>query len=119
VNKRKLSKSAAVPGVVVGVAWYREADWSRIKGLFPDSDELHDTYAEWLMSAEDSVRALQQRGVDAKRVVIDIDAFIVWGLVRGRRLDASGRAEYTTEKLQAELERQLPGAVLTSALDAP
>jgi hypothetical protein len=31
---------------VVGVAWYREADWARIKELFPDADKLHDTYAE-------------------------------------------------------------------------
>jgi len=109
VNKRKLSKSAAVPDVVVGVAWYREADWPRIKGLFPDADELHDTYAEWLRSAEGSVKALKRRGVDAKPVMIDIDAFIVWGLARGRKLDANGRAEYTTEKLQAELKRRSLG----------
>jgi hypothetical protein len=32
----------------VGVAWYREADWPRIKELFPDADKLHDSYAEWL-----------------------------------------------------------------------
>ena len=27
-------------GMVLGVAWYREADWPRIKELFPDGDGL-------------------------------------------------------------------------------
>ena len=31
-------------GMAVGVAWYREADWPRIKELFPDADQLHDSY---------------------------------------------------------------------------
>jgi len=36
----------AKSGMMLGVAWYREADWPRIKELFPDADELHDTHAE-------------------------------------------------------------------------
>jgi hypothetical protein len=27
----------ARPDMVVGVAWYREADWPRVKQLFPDA----------------------------------------------------------------------------------
>jgi hypothetical protein len=42
----------------MGVAWYRKTDWPRIKAMFPDADELHDSYAEWLKSAEDSVERL-------------------------------------------------------------
>jgi hypothetical protein len=35
VKKRQQKKSGA--GMAVGVAWYREADWPRIKELFPDA----------------------------------------------------------------------------------
>ena len=43
-------------GMAVGVAWYREADWPRVKELFPDADKLHDSYAGWLKFAESASR---------------------------------------------------------------
>ena len=59
------------PGMVVGVAWYREADWPRVKELFPDADELHDSYAEWLQSAEDAIKQIKRTGVAAEPFVIE------------------------------------------------
>ena len=32
----------------VGVVWYRQADWLRLRTLLPDASKLPDTYAEWL-----------------------------------------------------------------------
>jgi len=84
---------------VVGVAWYREADWPRIKQLFPDADKLHDRYEDWLKFAEDSVRRLKRSGVTVEPFVIDIDDFLGWCLVHGRPRDAQGRTEYVVEKL--------------------
>src|SRR5215469_2997428 len=63
-------------GGVVGVAWYREADWPRIKELFPDADKLHDSYAEWLKFAEDSVTRLRRSGMTVEPFTIDIDDFL-------------------------------------------
>ena len=58
--------------MVLGVAWYREADWPRIKELFPDDDELHDTHAEWVKSAEASVKRLTRPGVT-------VEPYTTWG----------------------------------------
>jgi len=88
------------PDMVVGVAWYREADWPRVKELFPDADELHDSYAEWLKSAEDSVKHIKRSGVAAEPFIIDIDNFLGWCLVKGRQRDAKARSEYVAEKLR-------------------
>jgi hypothetical protein len=85
--------------MVLGVAWYREADWPRIKELFPDADELHDTYAEWLKSAEESVKRLSRSGMTVEPFTIDIDDFLGWCLVHGRSRDAQARTEYIVEKL--------------------
>src|SRR5215813_1651621 len=79
VNRPKPKKSAAG---VLGVAWYREADWPRVKELFPDADQLHDSYAEWLNFAEASVKRLALTGMTVEPVVIDIDDFLGWGLCR-------------------------------------
>jgi hypothetical protein len=97
----KMKRQQAQKGAtgVVGVAWYREADWPRIKELFPDADKLHDTYAEWLKFAEDSVWRLRRSGVIVEPFVIDIDDFLGWCLVHSHPRDAKDRTAYVVERL--------------------
>jgi hypothetical protein len=97
VKKRQSKKRGA--GMAVGVAWYREADWPRIKELFPDADLLHETHAEWLKFADESVKRLARTGMTVEPVVIDIDDFLGWCLIHNRPRDAKARTEYVTEKL--------------------
>jgi len=92
--------------MVVGITWWREPDWPRVKELFPDADELHSTYAEWLKSAENAVKELKRRGVAAEPFFVDIDDFLAWCLVRGRQRDAQARSEYVTEKLRLKHQSQ-------------
>ena len=96
-TEKKQPKKSGVG--VVGVAWYREADWPRIKELFPDADQLHDSYAEWLKFAEDSVRRLRRSRVTVEPYTIDLDDFLGWCLVHGRPRDANARTAYVVEKL--------------------
>jgi hypothetical protein len=86
-------------GGVVGVARYREADWPRIKELFPDADQLHDTYAEWLKFAEESVKRMSRSGLTVEPYTIDLDDFLGWCLVHGCPRDAKARTAYVVEKL--------------------
>jgi hypothetical protein len=103
--KRPQPKKAK-SGMVLGVAWYREADWPRIKALFPDADELHETYAEWVRSAEASLKQLTRPGVTVEPYTIDIDDFLGWCLIHERPRDAKARSEYVVEKLG----RKYPGS---------
>ena len=48
-----------------GVVWYRQADWLRLRMLFPDANKLPDTYAEWLASAESLMAQLKRDGIAA------------------------------------------------------
>ena len=89
----------AKSGMVLGVAWYREADWPRIKELFPDADELHDTHAEWVKSAEASLKRLTRPGVTVEPYTIDLDDFLGWCTVHGCECDAKARTAYVVEKL--------------------
>ena len=61
VKRRTLKKQRSKktgPPIVLGIAWYREADWPRIKALFPNAGDLPDTYGEWLKTAEATVKRL-------------------------------------------------------------
>jgi hypothetical protein len=97
MKKRQSKKRGA--GMAVGVAWYREADWPRVKELFPDADQLHDSYAEWLKFAEESMKRLARTGMTVEPFVIDVDDFLGWCLIHGRARDAKARTEYVAEKL--------------------
>jgi hypothetical protein len=98
VSKPKTRKNPSVG--VLGIAWYRESDWPRVKAEFPDADELHDTYAEWHDSAESVIRQLKRSGVAAQPLVIDIDHFIAWCATHDHRPDAEARSAYVAEMLQ-------------------
>ncbi|MBF0563152.1 MAG: hypothetical protein HQL37_14330 [Alphaproteobacteria bacterium] len=87
---------------IVGIAWYRENDWKRIKSLFQDADQLHDTHAEWLKDTRKAIKQLEKEGCFAKPVVIVIDDLIAWCLVRGCKIDATARTEYVVHLMQTK-----------------
>ena len=67
--------------------------------LFPDADALHDTHAEWVKSAEASVKRLTRPGVTVEPYTIDLDDFLAWCTVHGCECDAKARTAYVVEKL--------------------
>ena len=86
----------------VGVVWYREADWPRLRALLADADELPDTYAEWLASAEGLLTQLRRDGIAAERVPLDPGVFSAWCVTRGLALDAQARSRYASEIVAAK-----------------
>jgi hypothetical protein len=97
---RKRAKQGAP--VIVGLAWYRAEDWSTLKAMFPDGDQLHDTYAKWLAEGEKLERRLRKKGLVVRRVHIEPHVFRGWCLLRGRPMDASARTEYASERVRLE-----------------
>ena len=87
---------------VVGVVWYREADWPRLRALFADADKLPDTYAEWLASAEGLLAQLRRDRIPAQRVPLDPDTFSSWCAARGLAPDAQARSQYASEVVAAK-----------------
>ena len=87
----------------VGVVWYREADWPRLRARLADADELPDTYPEWLASAEGLLAQLRRDGIAAERVPLDPDAFAAWCAAQGLAPDARARSRYAGESVAAKL----------------
>ncbi len=86
----------------VGVVWYREADWPRLRALLADVDKLPDTYTDWLASAEGLLAQLRRDGIAAERVPLDPDVFSAWCVARGLAPDAQARSQYASEVVAAE-----------------
>jgi hypothetical protein len=103
VKKPRAPKQASE--TTLGVAWYRESDWPRVKSLFADADDLHDSYAEWLQAAESLVGHLGQNGVAVERYAIDLDRFSGWCSARDLNPDAAARSAYVAEMLDLDAGR--------------
>jgi len=95
-SSKKDSESAAI----LGIAWYRQEEWSHLLEIAADRDELEDTYEEWLKNAETRLHEMAEAGIDALRVYIKVDELQDWCIVQGRPLDGSARAVFTAEKLR-------------------
>lgn len=86
---------------VVGVAWYSEQDWTRLRLVCSDPDEMDDSYAEWRAAAEKTIRDLAKLGSPAERVDVDIDEFLRWCRLHGRKTDKAARTEFAAYSLRA------------------
>lgn len=52
-----MAKPPTLAGAVeLGMGWYRPKDWDWLLEVITDRDKLHDSYAEWLASAEQGER---------------------------------------------------------------
>ena len=88
--------------LILGVAWYRADQWSLLRALAADSEELEQTHAEWLGSATKSLDQLRKQVVSAVKVDVDVGELSAWCQKHNRPLDGKARAEYTAEKLRNE-----------------
>jgi hypothetical protein len=88
--------AAASPPLLAGIGWYDAAQWAKLKQIADDTAEVDDTYGDWQRNAERTERELSRRGLVTRRVVIDVDALVEWCRARGKPVDGSSRAEYTS-----------------------
>ena len=88
----------------VGVAWYAEAEWGRLRQMAADPDVLESTYAEWLQVAEKGLRDLAAAGVLAERIHVKVADLQRWCEQEGRQLDGSARSDFAAELLRRRYE---------------
>ncbi len=82
----------------VGVGWYTEAEWAKVKGAAVDSERFEETYAEWVQMAEQALVELQATGVSAERSYIKATELLAWCLAHNKPNDGASRAEFVSEQ---------------------
>ncbi len=81
------------------MAWYRPDQWTLLRALSADRDELEDTYEEWLAAASKQLRELQARGLRVRKIDVEVAALVRWCNQQGRAVDGAARAEYAGQGL--------------------
>ena len=85
--------------LVTGIAWYRRAQWGRLRELAADPDKLEESYDDWLVGAQKALVQMAVTGVRAQRVDVDVDALVRWCRLEGRPMDNAARAAYAASQL--------------------
>jgi hypothetical protein len=89
---------------VVGVTWYTEEDWSKVKAAATDPERFEETYSEWKAMAIEAVADLKKAGVNTVRYFVLPNELLPWCLLHKKPNNAASRAEFVAEKLRVQSE---------------
>jgi hypothetical protein len=85
--------------LVVGVAWYRENQWDRLKEVSADRDRLEDAWTDWVRGAEASMRDVRAQGIDVRKVDVDVEELLRWCRANGKPVNGESRSSFAAKKL--------------------
>ena len=94
-------RPSAAP-IVVGVCWYRQEQYERFLASAADREKLEQTWAEWQMSAERTLRQVRAQGLDVRKVDIDLDELLAYCMAEEKPNTGATRVEYVTHLLERE-----------------
>jgi len=86
--------------MAVGLCWYTETGWARVKETATDPQRFEATYEEWCTMAEESLLDFVAVGVSPVKVTLDPDEFAAWCKRYRRKNNASTRATYVSARLR-------------------
>ena len=93
---------------ILGMAWYTEREWLRLRDLADDREVLDDSYEDWLRNAQEIVAGLASKGILVEKVALDVAKAAEWCAKRGQPFTGSERASLAAELLR---EAHRKGAV--------
>jgi len=85
---------------LAGVCWYRQDQYDRFLASANDREKLEDTWAEWQITAERTIRQLRARGLEVRKVEIDLDDLLAYCMVEGKPNTAATRSAYVVDLME-------------------
>ena len=83
-----------------GIGFYRRDQWQRLLETAVDRTELEDTFDEWKLVLNKSVKDLRARGVNPMKVDIDLEELLAWCAGRGFNNTGENRAAFINDLLR-------------------
>jgi hypothetical protein len=103
-NKPPRSSRASEQRLVIGVTWYTEQEWAKVRAAAVDPERFEATYSEWLTMAEETFAEMLARGIFAEKCSIKSDELLAWCLAHNMPNNAAARAAYVSEVERASHE---------------
>jgi len=84
----------------LAVAWYKPEQWEMLCEISEDSDQLEETYGEWLAHAEKTLKNIIAQGVFPEKILLDVEELQAWCKERGLPINGESRSHYAAWLLQ-------------------
>ncbi|WP_315737763.1 MULTISPECIES: hypothetical protein [unclassified Bradyrhizobium] len=79
------------PTLEIALAWFKPEEWEDIRRICPD---LHDTYEEWLASAQEVIDTIGSRSDERiVKVILTAAELRKWQRATGRKVDGRVRSQ--------------------------
>jgi hypothetical protein len=88
------------PNMIAGIAWYRRDEYALLRALASDTESMAATYEDWLVGATKLLADLQEQGLTARRVDVEVRELVAWCEREGRALNGAARSEFATQKIR-------------------
>ena len=99
--QQRLSAKKRNQSMIIGVTWYTEETWARVKATASDPERFEDSFPEWKAMAIAAIREFLRSGIRAIECQINPDEFFAWCTLNNQVNNATSRAEFVSEKLSA------------------
>lgn len=81
----------------IGMAWYREDEYPRLRKAMTDGHVLHLTYSEWLKAAKQGLKRYEQSGIRVIRADLKLGDFLTWCASLNIKPDSQARTRWGSE----------------------
>jgi len=82
------------------MAWYKRAQWPRLREVSADPSRLAEGYDEWLSDANRQLQEMRGQGLLISRVIVDVEELVAWCAQRGRKVEPAAASEYAAAQAQ-------------------
>ena len=81
----------------IKIAYYRKQDWQKLLLSSADRKTMHDSWEEWKIDYDKTIKRLEILGIDIHEITVDIDALNKY--CRNNKLENVGstRSEYVSQ----------------------
>jgi hypothetical protein len=99
--------------IPIGLPWYRQEDYSAIRSMVEDPENLRPTWEEFARLMDQVGKSYKENNNPVVRVEIKPDEFRAWCSMHGRRIDTKSAhmlaAEIASREVAAQIKASLGG----------
>jgi len=92
--KKFLSKTPRL-----GVCWYLEDEWNKVKSEAVDPERFDETFSDWENMASGALKDLQKTGLEPVKVIVLAEELRQWCVIHGRENSAESRSAFVADLL--------------------
>jgi len=87
--------------VLIGIGWYSQQEWHKLKAIAEDSDALDDTYEDFLKNFAKAQNHMKKQKMKTKKVKIIVSDLVNWCAENELPINGKSRSEFVSQKLRS------------------